>query len=155
MPSARFDIRRSLAPAIAAGAIAILINVALLAIADKYGLVTARGGLLTLLNRTLHIPGNGLARNWLFQQAFHIAVGIGMAIFYAGINTRPAARPILKSLLYAAAPWLANSLIILPLIGQGIAGSRVISVPGMIYFAFAHTAFFVINGLLLARFSAE
>ncbi|WP_414444417.1 hypothetical protein [Burkholderia sp. 22PA0106] len=159
MSPSRFTPYRSFIAALAAGTIAIMINVALLAVADSFGLVTARGGLLTLLNRTQHVPGNGLSGNWLFQQAFHVVVGIAMALLYAQLNVqfnaRPAVRPILKSLLYAAAVWLANALIILPSIGQGIAGSRVISVPGMLYFAFAHTAFFVINGLLLARFSGE
>jgi hypothetical protein len=40
---------------------------------------------------------------------------------------------------------------VLPRIGQGFAGSRVLTARGMRVFAGAHTVFFVLNALLFAR----
>jgi uncharacterized membrane protein YagU involved in acid resistance len=131
------------------------VNTAFLKAADQIGIVTARGGLLTLVNRAVDIPGRALATNWQFQQAFHVCVGIGMAVFYALIVRDPRNRVVEKSLLYAMLVWLANALVVLPLIGQGFAGTRVLSIIGIAYFALAHTTFFVLNGLLLARFSED
>jgi hypothetical protein len=52
------------------------------------------------------------------------------------------------------APRLARQcLIVLPWIGEGIAGRRYLSAAGMIYFAAAHTAFFALLALLYARFT--
>jgi hypothetical protein len=138
-----------------AGALAIRANTALLQATDQVGIVTARGGLLTLVNRAVDIPGRALATNWQFQQAFHVCVGIGMAVFYALIVRDPRNRVVGKSLLYATLVWLANALVVLPLIGQGLAGTRVLSIIGIEYFAQAHTIFFVLSGLLLARFSED
>ena len=76
-----------------------------------------------------------------------------MAVFYAF-----AVEPILtgpswyKGLLYAIFGWLANAFIVLPLIHQGIAGSRTLTVAGMVYFAVAHTIFFVLQAVLYRKF---
>jgi hypothetical protein len=77
-----------------------------------------------------------------------------MAVFYAFLL-----EPILpgsalaKGLVFALLVWLANAFIVLPWIGEGLAGSRYLSAAGMIYFAFAHTVFFVLLALLYARFT--
>jgi hypothetical protein len=137
------------------GTLAIRANTALLQVADQVGIVTARGGLLTLVNRAVDIPGRALATNWQFQQAFHVCVGIGMAVFYALIVRDPRNRVVGNSLLYATLVWLASALVVLPLIGQGFAGTCVLSIIGIVYFALAHTIFSVPNGLLLASFSED
>lgn len=62
---------------------------------------------------------------------------------------------LVKGLVYALLAWLANALIVLPWIGEGIAGSLYLSADGMIYFAAAHTAFFMLLALLYARFSRQ
>ncbi|QTD94783.1 hypothetical protein [Burkholderia anthina] len=155
MPTVHVQTFRRLAVSLGTGTIAILVNTALLVAADELGLITARGGLLTLINQLLHVPGNLLARNWLFQQGFHIVVGIGMALFYVLVVNDPVRRPVVKSMLFALIVWLANSLVVLPLIGQGLAGTRVLSSVGIVYFAIAHTIFFLTNGLLLSRFAVK
>ncbi|KWR80277.1 hypothetical protein [Cupriavidus sp. IDO] len=134
-----------------AGCAGIAVNTALLSVADHFGLVTARGGLLTLLAQTLGISALPLVRLYAFQQVFHIAVGIAMAVFYAFTFARLPASALIKGLLYALAVWLLNACMVLPLIGQGFAGHSVLTAGGMLFFAIAHTAFFVVTALLYQR----
>ena len=150
-----------------AGAIAIAVNTALLTAADWIPLVTARGGLLKLLSIYLGpaLSRAGAGSGWVglglpvpggmtFQLGFHIVVGLAMALLY-GVALEPVlpGRPWWKGLLYAVVAWLANALIVLPWLGEGIAGSRNLGVPGMAYFAAAHTVFFVLMAVLFARFN--
>jgi hypothetical protein len=139
--------------ALASGTLAILANTALLMAADQAGIATAHGGLLTLLRAWTHIPDAALATSWPFQLAFHFCVGIAMAIFYGLIAGDPRRHSITKSFSYALAVWLANACVVLPLIGQGFAGSHALSFSGIVLFALAHTTFFMVNGLLLSGFS--
>ena len=157
--------RCTIRAALIAGSIAIGVNTALLAAADLVPLVTARGGLLKLLSQfigpALSQAGVGLA--WVglglpvpggttFQLGFHVVVGLAMAVLY-GVALEPLlhGRPWFKGLLYAAAVWLANPFIILPWLGEGVAGSRNLTAPGMLYFAAAHTVFFVLLAVLFAH----
>jgi hypothetical protein len=156
---------RKLGAALIAGLIAIVVNTFLLEAADWIPLVTARGGLLKLLKMYFASPlaSLGVADLWAalhlpaadthaFKTGFHIVVGLLMAVFYAFLL-----EPILpesalaKGLVFALLVWLANAFIMLPWIGEGLAGSRYLSAAGMIYFAFAHTIFFVLLALLYAR----
>ena len=153
------------AAALLAGGLAIAVNMALLAAADAIPLVTARGGLLKLLKvafgDTLARLGAGAlwAQSGLpapgsntFQLGFHVVVGLAMALLYGlALEGWLAGPPWRKGLAYAAAVWLANAFVVLPLLGEGIAGSRSLSLPGMAYFAAAHTVFFVGLALLFAR----
>jgi hypothetical protein len=41
-------------------------------------------------------------------------------------------------------PGVLNAFVVLPLLGEGIAGARLLTVLGMMGFAIAHTAFFII-----------
>jgi hypothetical protein len=140
-----------------AGLIAIVANTLILEAADWIPLVTARGGLLKLLRiyfsgplaglgvadlwASLHLPGPDTG---VFKSGFHIVVGLAMAVFY-GLVLEPLlpGSPLAKGLAYALLVWLANAFIVLPWIGEGVAGSRYLSAAGMIYFAMAHTVFFV------------
>ena len=63
-------------------------------------------------------------------------------------RTLPAAT---KGLLYALLVWLANAAMVLPALGQGFAGIHVLSVDGVLYFAFAHTMFFLLLALVYER----
>jgi hypothetical protein len=148
--------------ALLAGVIAISVNTAMLVGADAYGIKTAHGGLLRLLAdvadglagrivltarwNTIFSPAVSSAR---FQLVFHVLIGLLMAIFYAYL-VEPALifRPWVKGLIYAATVWMLNAIIVLPLIGEGFAGSRHLSAAGMIGFAVAHTIFFVILAVL-------
>ena len=160
--------QRLLGASLLAGLIAIVVNTAMLEAADWIPLVTARGGLLKLLKMYLSAPltGLGIADLWAaltlpapdthaFKTGFHIVVGLLMAVFYAYVLEPMLPRSALvKGLLYALLVWLANAFIVLPWIGEGIAGSAFLSAGGMLYFAAAHTVFFVLLALLYEQFTA-
>jgi hypothetical protein len=57
----------------------------------------------------------------------------------------------IKGLFYAAGAWILNAAVILPATGEGFAGWDQLTIVGMIWFAAAHTLFFIV----LARFYAE
>jgi hypothetical protein len=137
--------------ALLAGAVAIALNIAALAAADFVPLATAHGGLLRLLvilmGNTLPIPAGST-----FQTAFHIVVGMAMALFYAFVLEPVLRGPgWVRGLIYAAAVWLANAAVVLPATGEGFAGSRHLTLAGMVWFAAAHTLFFVVLAVLYER----
>jgi hypothetical protein len=141
--------RPRIVSALLAGAVAIALNTAALASADLVPVATANGGLLRLLsNMTGIAPPSGA----LFQAVFHIVVGLAMSVFYAF-----AVEPLLqgpawiRGCVYGLAAWLANAVIVLPVIGEGFAGCRNLTVFGMTWFAGAHMLFFVLQAILYAR----
>jgi hypothetical protein len=136
---------------IVAGFAAILVNTAMLIAADHLHIVTARGGLLTLLLKLSGSPAPRITTTWGFQQFFHISVGIGMAVAYAISFGDVPASAMLKGLIAAVFVWVVNACVVLPLIGQGFAGYRVLTWLGMLTFALAHTIFFVATALLYER----
>lgn len=140
--------------AFAASVIAIAANTALLSAADYFHLVTARGGLLSLLLQVArrYVTVSSIYQTYGFQQAFHIAVGIGMGIAYAFSLACPRGSAWRRGATYGALVWLANACVILPMSHQGLAGYRVISFGGMLYFACAHTVFFLLCAVLFERF---
>lgn len=79
-----------------------------------------------------------------FQTGFHVAVGLLMALAYVYV-----VEPLLKGgawtkgFVYALAVWLLNAFVVLPLTGEGVAGSTHLALAGMVWFAAAHTLFFV------------
>ena len=137
--------------ALVAGAVAIALNIAALAAADLVPLATAHGGLLRLLvmlsGGALPIPAGSA-----FQAGFHIVVGLAMALFYALVLEPVLRGPSwLRGLIYALAVWLANAAVVLPATSEGFAGSRHLTLAGMVWFAAAHTLFFVVLAVLYAR----
>jgi len=136
--------------ALLAGAVAIVLNTAVLAAADLVPLATAHGGLLRLL---VILTGGAISPTGaVFQTGFHVAVGLAMAVFYAFILEPFLRGPSwLRGLLYALAVWLANAAIVLPATGEGFAGSRHLTLAGMVWFATAHTLFFVVQAVLYSR----
>lgn len=148
-----------------AGAVALAVNMILLWLADHFGIVTARGGFqrLTKLWTTPWLVATGADALWsrwqlpdpgsaLFMAAFKIAVGLMMALVYAAIESALPGRWWMKSLLYALLIWLLNAAVVLPLLGEGFAGTDSLTGLGIITFALAHTAFFlVIAGLYRPR----
>jgi len=130
--------------ALVAGAVAITANTLALKAADLVPLATARGGLLRMI-RSL-FPGwlRVHTGNAVFQIGFHLFVGMLMALAYAyAIEPALKGGPWTKGLLCALALWLLNALFVQPMIGEGFAGSAHLGVAGMIWFAAAHTLFFV------------
>lgn len=137
--------------AVLAGAIAIALNMATLAAAKLISLDTGSGGLIKLLviltGGVVSVPPSGP-----LQAAFHISVGLAMALFYAFVLQPLLPGPSwLRGLFYAVAVWLANALIVLPAIGEGLAGARRLTPAGMVWFAAAHTLFFISQAILYVR----
>jgi hypothetical protein len=144
--------------ALLAGIVAIALNTLVLKAADLMPLATARGGLLRLITRWLSEPLEhlGIPRLWAmvggpapgspaFQIGFHILVGLLMAIFYALLlESLPPKRAWIKGLLYAASVWILNAAVILPATGEGFAGRDHLTITGIIWFAAAHTLFFIV-----------
>ncbi|APR39160.1 hypothetical protein [Paraburkholderia sp. SOS3] len=152
-PPRRLDARFSInfRASIFAGVLAILLNTAILIAAESVHIVTARGGLLTLLVKLAGVPVPPLVATWMFQQAFHIVIGVAMMVAYAVVLGNWRAPALAKGLLVAALVWLANACLVLPMIGQGFAGSRILSLTGALTFAVAHTVFFVVGAVLYER----
>lgn len=157
-----------LAGALYVGAVAITINMLLLRAADLFSVQTAKGGLLRLIAplagpvldwigvatawRTLGGPGVNSA---VFQGGFHFVVGLGMALIYTMIlEPRLPGAFWRKGLLYALLVWLLNAFVILPYSGEGVAGSAHLRLTGMVWFAVAHTAFFVLLAAGYQRYLA-
>ena len=137
--------------ALVAGTIAIVLNTVALAAADLVPLTTAHGGLMRLL---VLLTGNAfpIPKGAAFQAGFHIVVGLTMALFYAAVLEPLLTGPgWLRGLLYAAVVWLLNALVLLPMLGEGFAGNRFLTLPGMIWFGACHTLFFVVMAVLYAR----
>lgn len=158
-------LRPSIRYALLAGLIAIIINTSLLQLADFIPLQTARGGLLKLLQLLVGdmLRATGLSNMWLsaglpgadtaiFKLGFHVLIGLFMAVLYA-VMLEPflTGSAIKKGLLYALLVWVVNAVIVLPWIGEGFAGSHQLTLAGMLYFAVAHTIFFVALALIYAR----
>ena len=88
----------------------------------------------------------------LFRTGFHIAIGLGMALIYAWlVEPRWPGRVCSKALGCAAGVWLLNAGVILPLTGAGFAGHDRLDLAGMLWFAFAHTMFFLTTAVVYAR----
>jgi len=163
---ADLDWRRSFPWALLAGAIAIAANIALLSACDAAGVVTARGGFQKLVKLWLSRPlvGLGADRWWdaiglpvadtnAFMLGFKIVTGLVMALLYAVvIEPKWPTSPWRGGLVAAGLFWMANACVVLPLLGQGFAGSRVLSLLGLLCFGAAHTAFFLVLAWFYAVF---
>ena len=161
-------LRPSIRYAVLAGLIAIVINTALLQLADFIPLQTAHGGLLKLLQLLVGdiVRDSGLTNIWLsaglpavdtaiFKLGFHVLIGLIMAVIYAVIlEPFLNGSAVKKGLLYALLLWLLNAVVILPYLGEGFAGSHQLTLAGMLYFAVAHTVFFVALSLIYARLTS-
>ena len=144
--------------ALLAGIVAIALNTLTLKAADLVPLATARGGLLRLITPWLSDPFEhlGIPLLWAmvggpapsapaFQIGFHILVGLLMAMFYALLlEPLPPKRAWIKGLIYAGGVWILNAAVILPATGEGFAGRHHLTIAGMIWFAAAHTLFFIV-----------
>jgi hypothetical protein len=153
---------RRLTPALISGGAAIALNTLALKAADLVPLATAKGGLLRLLSSWCSglFEAIGIASAWsrsgapapdspLFQTGFHLLVGIMMALFYAYV-LEPVlpGKVIRKGAIYAIAIWLLNAIIVLPATGEGFAGSAHLTLAGIVWFAAAHSLFFMVLAVL-------
>lgn len=53
-----------------------------------------------------------------------------------------------KGTLFSLFPWVLNGFLVLPLLGQGLLGIRVLSLEGILYFFVANWLFAAVLGLL-------
>ena len=102
-----------------------------------------------------YVTVSSIYQTYGFQQVFHVAVGIVMGIAYGFLLVRLRGSAWRRGATYGALVWLANACIVLPIIHQGFAGSRVITVGGMLYFACAHMIFFLLCAVLFEWFYIE
>ena len=152
------SLSRAVLIGLAAGAIAIVVNIAVLDAFDAAGIVTARGGLQKLMRMWLAAPLTRLGADGLwaslglpgpdtpvFKTGFKVAVGLLMALAYA-IPLEPAlpGRWLWKGLAAALLFWLVNALVVLPLLGEGVAGLRTLTAGGLLCYAVAHSIFFLV-----------
>lgn len=148
--------------ALIAGAVALVVNFFLLGLADRLNIVTARGGFQRLVKIWAGpiLESTGIDRMWsalrlpkpsskLFQTSFKVGVGLVMALIYVVIEPYLPGASIVKGLIYALIIWLINAGVVLPALGEGFAGARSLTAAGMIAFAIAHTAFFIVLSLLV------
>lgn len=161
MRSGDQDAMRAARYALLAGSIAIAVNMLLLRWSAKAGLQTGQGSLSQLLvwlhtGRLMwQLPSIGGIPATVWRPVFHVVVGLLLAVIYALFlepRLRKVFTPLVSGLFYALGIWLLNAWIVLPLLGMGIAGESIVPAIGMLYFAFAHTAFFVILSILYAKF---
>jgi hypothetical protein len=139
-----------------AGTIAIALNMALLSFANDAGISTSHGGLFRLVTSIISRLGwslrliNGRSNLPLSPQAiFHILTGLAMAIAYAlVIEPKLPGRAFFKGLAYGTVVWCFNAFSVLPLTGEGLAGSRNLNTVGLTVFAVAHMTFFLALSML-------
>lgn len=172
-PEAPQGIFLIVAAALAAGTVAIVLNILVLDAFDTAGIVTARGGLQKLVRAWLSplLTASGLSHSWsslglpgldtpVFKTGFKVTVGLLMALAYA-LLFEPNLRGsfLRKGLVAAVFFWLLNACVVLPLLGEGIAGARTLTVGGLLSYAFAHTVFFIVlawaYGILKGRLPAR
>jgi len=141
--------QRRLTAALNAGAIAIGINAAMLALADTTGLATGHDGLLRLLlgivgeeDTTLPPP--------VVCMAFHGIVGLLMALAYAALlEPWLPGQPWLRGLVFGISTYALSVLLVQY---ESIASDVAIPVSGVAWFAAAHVTYFVVLGALFPVF---
>jgi hypothetical protein len=151
----------SVGRALTGGAAGLVINYILLGLADYLHIVTARGGFQRLTKIWLADPliSSGVAAKWsslglpdpgsaLFMNGFKIVVGLVFALIYVAIKPWLPGGVLVKGLTYAALIWFINAALVLPLLGEGFAGTASLSWLGILAFAIAHTSFFLTLALI-------
>lgn len=101
------------------------------------------GGLLKLV---LQLAPMNLSKDLIFKTewfwfVFHFATGGIMVIAYFVFLDKRMIRLWVKGALLSLFPWLVNEIIVLPLIGQGVLGSSILPVNGIVYFLMANILF--------------
>lgn len=148
--------------ALKAGMVAIAVNIFLLQLGRFFQVPTGHGGLFKWLTNLLgfapihwHTGLTALLPSLFWKITFHIVVGLSMALAYAYLLVPLMIRyvpAIILGLFYALVVWLFDAMVVLPQLGMGWAGSRVIPYYGLLYFAIVHTVFFVLLAVLYERF---
>jgi len=139
-----------------AGLVALVPNMAVLAIAHEMHVSTGHGGLLKFFVMFVDKPlGNPIgileSPDLLVKALFHVLVGLGMAVVFAEVlypqGSRWGLRGWVIGLWYGVFIWILNAFVVLPSLGEGIAGLRSVGTRGVVVFAVAHFAFFLVLGV--------
>ena len=154
----KFNKKITLARIFAIGFIAITINTIILKAAPLLHIEAESGGLLKLFilkTRTFLNPGLLLyLKSFIFFIIFHYATGMAMVLLYVLINKKlQPGKGLVKGSVFSLIPWSINYFIVLPLLGQGIAGVNSISTAGIVYFFIANWVFGAILGVLYEKYS--
>ncbi|KEQ18830.1 hypothetical protein [Endozoicomonas numazuensis] len=89
-----------------------------------------------------------------FYVFFHSLIGLLMAGLYVySVEKYLAGSGIKKGAVFALLSWLINSILVLPLLGKGFAGSEVLDSVGLIYFFVANGVYGVLLGFLYEKLS--
>lgn len=148
---------------------AITVNTVLLKTAPLMGIKVGAGGLFGLLRNYFGetFSDLGLSAMWsaaalpqpgtlMFYIFFHSLIGFMMAALYVYVIEKYLAGPgWRKGAVFAMLPWLINSIIVLPLLGKGFAGSNVLDGVGLVYFFIANGVYGVLLGYLFEKTSGR
>lgn len=141
----------------AAGLVGITINTMVLKAAPLLHIHPGAGGLLQLmllctqrwapsLIPALHALGLTKPPSTVGFLWYHYATGLGMILLYFYVFSPRLPGPRWwRATLFSLFPWLVNSAIVLPLLGEGFAGLRVLSWSGALYFFFANWLFVMVS----------
>jgi len=145
--------------------IAIALNTLMLKSDSLFGIKSGAGGLFGLLkiHFTEIFSQLGLSSLWTlaslpkpgtlaFYIFFHSLTGFLMAILYVYVvEKRLLGSGLTKGALFSLLPWVINSAIVLPLLGEGFAGSDKLNTTGIIYFFISNGLYGVVLGYLYER----
>jgi len=146
---------------------AIAVNTFILKIAPVIKIKAGAGGLFGLLRKHFGAAFTdlGLSGIWtslglpqpgtlLFYIFFHSLIGFLMSILYVyAIEKYLAGSGLKKGAIFSILPWLFNSIIVLPMLGKGFAGSGVLNIVGLVYFFIANGVYGIMLGYLYEKIS--
>ncbi|GAC1602976.1 MAG: hypothetical protein NVS3B25_31420 [Hymenobacter sp.] len=134
-----------------AGLVAITANTLVLKAAPLLAVNAESGGLLkfVLLHTTPVLPAGLLpvVKGEGFKLLFHYFTGLGMVGLYVLVfEPRLPGNGWVKGGLFSLLPWAINAFIVLPLLGQGVAGVYALTASGILYFFGANAVFGLVLG---------
>ena len=134
-----------------AGLVAITANTLVLKAAPLLALNAESGGLLklVLLHTKSLLPAELLpvVQTEGFKLLFHYGTGLGMVALYVAVfEPRLPGNGWAKGGLFSLLPWAINGCVVLPLLGQGVAGGHALTAGGMAYFFVANAVFGLVLG---------
>ena len=134
-----------------AGLVAITVNTMVLKAAPLLSVNAESGGLLklALLHAKPLLPAGLLpvVKTEGFKLLFHYVTGLGMVGLYVGVvEPRLPGNGWVRGGLFALLPWALNGFVVLPLLGQGVAGVHALTPGGMAYFFVANELFGLVLG---------
>lgn len=138
-----------------AGFVAICFNTLLLKISPLFSIKAEGGGLLKLiLSAGRGSPGRySFLTSCEFALLFHFLTGFVMVYMYVFFfESITGLKGWLKGSMFSLVPWLINGFLILPLLGSGPLGIKMLSATGIAYFFVANWLFGLWLGALYDQF---